>query len=80
MKYVAIVKAFDKELCEQWHSGSCTSYQTKLDCNTNEEGEAFCRETISEKYNDMNRYTITTLVLGYEEKDSASVEDMFKYM
>ena len=79
MKYLALIKVFDRELASSWHSGSAISIKSKVGCETKEEGNAFINDTITKEYSNGD-YQCTGLVLAYDEKDAKAVAEMFKYM
>ena len=85
-KWMAVVKIFDAQLSGQWHSGSCTTYQSKFGCETQHEADEFIKE-VEATYERRNaprgkydKYQLTSCVLNYDEDKSRDVESVFKYM
>jgi len=81
MKYLAILKAFDKILCGEWHSGSCTYYKSKSGLDNEEDAQEFLDNMQYDSYkNDTARYKFERVVLSYKEEIDEQVEKFFKYM
>jgi hypothetical protein len=89
MKWLALVKIFDRQMSGQWHSGSCDSYKSKFGLESREQAEEFINEVI-ERYDGedgynahrdrYNKYELTQCILSYDESESENVEKFFRYM